>query len=460
MNQYAIEGFTPPHLLSGMAESTPILIALSGGADSSALLFALDAYAGKHGTPLAVAHVDHKLRGAESDADREFCRSLAESYGLPFYLLEADVRSLAQAHHRGVEEEARQVRYQFFAALMKEHGIPLLATAHNADDNAETVLFHLCRGSGLRGLCGIPATRAFGEGTLIRPLLGVPKQRILDFCEQNRIPYVTDATNKDTCYARNRIRHNVLPELTAINSGARDNISRLCTSLRQDEEFISSAVSQFLNRHEADGSLPLDALVHAPAAIASRAVASLLSRLTEDVRAVHIEAVLELARAAVPHSTVHLSDGIAASVENGSLVIAKKTAPQRDISFYYEVGVGETEIPEANMTLIIENAAGSHKNHQTLKNIYKKSTTTKISSDRIYGSLSVRNRREGDSLLSCGMHKKIKKLMCDRKLPLPLRNRLPLLEDGQGILWVPSIALRDGAADGKEALTFTLYYSD
>ena len=455
-----LDGFTAPHRLSDMAENTPILVAFSGGADSSALLYLLADYAKRHGTPLSVAHVDHKLRGRESDADREFCRATAQSYGLPFYLLEADVAALAKENHRGVEEQARLTRYQFFAEVMRAHGIPLLATAHNADDNAETTLFHLARGSGLRGLCGIPATRGFEGGKIIRPILGASKQDVLSFCHSAHIEYVTDRTNDDVTYARNRIRHDVLPHLTEINSAAVTNISRACSSLLRDCDYLEQATEDFLAHYESQNAVPLEALNQAHSAIAYRAVATLLSRFSEDVRAVHVEAVRELALRAVPHASVDLPVGIRAAVENGTLVIGKADQTVAPLPYRYPIKQGVTEIPEAAVCVAVDTAEYSHKNHTSLKNIYKKATTIKISSATINGSLWARPRKEGDTILSRGMHKKVKKLMCDRKIPLPLRNRLPLLEDDCGLLWIPLATLRDGADSHEPALHITLYYND
>lgn len=459
MKTFSLEGFIPPHKLTSTSKNTPILVAFSGGADSSALLFLLAEYAKQTGAPLSVAHVDHKLRGRDSDADREFCRARAEAMGLPFYALEADVAKLAAEHHRGIEEQARKVRYDFFASLMKEHDIPLLATAHNADDNAETVLFHLTRGSGLQGMCGIPPVRPFDGGTVIRPLLGTTKADILAFCEQNRIPYVTDSTNADVTYARNRIRHRVLPELAEINGGALANISRLCASLRTDEDFMRKTTEDLIARHVADRSVALETLANTHPAIAARAVAWMLSDLTDDVRAVHIHSILELAASAVPHSALDLGNGARALIEDGRLMLQSKTPSASPVHFCYRLREGENPIPEADALILIEKDVTTRKNHKTFKNIYKKATTTRISFDKIYGSFTVEPRREGDVIFSGGMHKKVKKLMCDRKLALPLRGRLPILRDERGIVWIPEVALRDGAADGNDWITVTLFYN-
>ena len=456
----ALRGFTQPHLLSGMAENTPILLALSGGADSVALLALLCDYAKKNGTPLSVAHVNHKLRGADSDADRDFCRALAAKHDLPFYLLETDVATLADQNHRGIEEEARIVRYDFFSSLMEKHSIPLLVTAHHADDNAETVLLHLTRGSGLRGLCGIAPVRDFETGKLLRPLLSVTKSEILAFCEANDLAYVTDATNDDTDYARNRIRHKVMPELCRVNPAAAESIARLCKVAAKENDFMDECAKDFLAAHQkTDGSIPTKALNNAHPALAARVISCLLAEVLDESCSVHTEAVLRLSENGMPHSSLDLGDGVRATIENGALSFTRAPEePQKNFDYEISLHMGENPIPEANMMILIEDNS-SHKNQESVKNIYKKATTTYLSSAKIDDSLMARPRREGDVILTCGMHKKVKKLMCDRKIPLPLRARLPLLCDTEGILWIPLAAQRDGIiGDGK--IKVTLFYND
>lgn len=456
----SLAGFTPPHLLSGMAEDTPLLVALSGGADSVALLALLVNYAAETGASLSVAHVNHKLRGPDSDRDSAFCRALAEKHGLPFYLLEADVGKMAKENRRGVEEQARLVRYDFFASIMAANDIPLLVTAHHADDNAETVLLHITRGSGLHGLSGIAPVREFATGKLLRPMLLATKEEILCFCEQNELAYVTDKTNSDTDYARNRIRHNVMPELARINPSVATSLSRLCRSVSRDDDFIDTCARTFLDTHiTADGSLPLTALCQTHPALSTRAVAILLTPLLDELSAVHVESVMKLVKNGVPHSSLDLGNGVKACVEDESLRLLKESAPlATHFDFQIPLHEGENPIPEADMLILIEKDS-SPKNQQTVKNIYKKATTTYISSATIYDSFIARPRQDGDVILAGGMHKKVKKLMCDRKIPLALRSRLPIVCDADGILWIPLTAQRDGTS-GDKKVKITLFYND
>lgn len=142
-------------------------------------------------------HVNHGIRGEEAIRDREFCRGFCRDRGIPFFCLDADVPAMRQ-QGESLETAARRVRYGYFAAVMGEQDYPLLAVAHNADDNLETVLFRICRGTGLRGLCGIPPVRAFGSGYLVRPLLGVSREEILRYLGERELSYVTDSTNEET----------------------------------------------------------------------------------------------------------------------------------------------------------------------------------------------------------------------------------------------------------------------
>ena len=172
------EGFAAPHEISGFDIGTPILVAFSGGSDSASLLHMMRGYADMTGTPIYAAHVNHGIRGDEADRDEQFCRSVAKEYGIEIFVLNADVPSIARERRLSVETAAREVRYEFFARIMEEQNIPILAVAHNADDNLETVLFNISRGSGLSGVSGIPKTRELSIGVMIRPILAVSKSDI------------------------------------------------------------------------------------------------------------------------------------------------------------------------------------------------------------------------------------------------------------------------------------------
>lgn len=313
---------TPVHILSRLAPSEAILVGFSGGADSRVLLHLLAGYCRENGATLYAAHIDHGIRGEEARRDREFCVRTADEYGIKIFVLEADVPALAREHHESLETEARRVRYDYFADIMAKNNIRVLATAHNADDNLETMLFNLTRGSGLRGIAGIPASRPFGEGgVLVRPLLGVPKSEILAYCEENKLGYVTDSTNSDEKYSRNLIRHKVIPLLEQINGGLLSNSARLAAAARAADEFISAEAEGYIKERGEDANR-LDSLCRLPDAVRLTVLGMLYSaaadgRIAEET---HLASLDGLCRRGVGHSALSLPGLVRAQIEGGRLV--------------------------------------------------------------------------------------------------------------------------------------------
>ena len=447
------EKFISPSALSGLDEVTPVLVAFSGGADSSALLHMLAEYGKICGARIYAAHVNHMIRGEEADRDEEFCRRVAESLGIELFVLRRDVPAYAREVGKSVETAARDVRYDFFNALMKEHNIPLLATAHNANDNLETMIFNITRGSGLKGVCGIPATRRCEGGTVIRPILDMSRREILEYCRENAIEYVTDSTNVDTDYTRNMIRSTVIPALQKINGNAVENASRLSASLRSDEKCLEELTERFLDEAYGDASLECEKLLALPSAVANRVLMTLFDRASGggSLESVHVDAILELCRVARPHSVLNLPCEVDARIERGRLFLEKRTeacVPSED--FQLSLSEGINFISDIHTEIIIGNS-------QSAKNIYKKSILLYLDSDKICGSLKARNRRAGDKIRSGGMSKSVKKLLCDKKIPLDIRYRLPILFDDEGLVAVPLCCVRDGAEHkGKTDVTSRL----
>lgn len=450
------KGFVSPHKLADMDTSASILIGFSGGADSSALLCMLNAYAKESGSKLYAAHINHGIRGAEADRDEDFCRKTAEKYGIPIFVLRADVPAIAKESGESVETAARRVRYDFFDELMREHGIQILATAHNANDNLETVIFNLARGTGLDGLCGIPKTRDVNSGKLVRPILDMSRSEILDFCKKNDLSYVTDSTNADTDYTRNKIRADIIPSLLSINGAAVTSATRASENLRADSQYLWQLTDSFIKENLKNEKIPLDALKSAPRPIFNRAIMRIYSDMTNgaSLDADHVESVWKLVSKAVTHSYIDLPHAIEAAIENG-LVFRKKTDTVKYEPYEFELNRENTMISQTNCEIVIGNS-------QKKINIYKTSILLYIDSVKIKGVLKARDRRAGDRILENGMHKSVKKLMCDRKIPLELRSRIPVIYDDEGIVAIPFLAVRDGMKtnENKEnalPLQFYLY---
>ena len=434
-------GFAEPHLLSGLPSDTPLLVAFSGGADSGALLDMTVRYAASSGARVYAAHVNHGIRGAEADRDEEFCRRAAERYGIEIFVLRADVPAIAKESGKSIETAARDVRYEYFSKIMTENNIPVLCVAHNADDNFETILFNISRGSGLSGVCGIPRTRDLDGGIMIRPILEISKDDINKYCSENNIEYVTDSTNTDTDYTRNRIRSRVIPELKAICPSAESAAARLSATLREDSLCLESMASWFLDETRNGFFIETEKLCGSPYAISSRALMSLYSEISDghSLEYTHIKAIFELAKKAVPHSSLNLPNGVRAVVENGSLGFTKAPPIQRNLereAFSVKLCEGENRISQINSEIIIGYT-------QKGKNIYKKSMNLSIDFDKIVGNLYARERRTGEKIRMNSMGKSLKKLMCDKKVPEELRHRIPVICDDRGIVAVPYIGVSD-----------------
>lgn len=228
-----------------------VVAALSGGADSVSLLYALTELSAELGITVSACHVNHHLRGEESDADMRFCVELCERLGVELRVLEADVASMQQKHE-SLEECARRVRYDFFAEVSCGKK---LATAHNSNDCAETVLLNLMRGTGLKGLCGVPPVR----GNIIRPLILCTRREVEEYCSARGLTWVTDKTNLSTDYTRNRIRHIILPEMLKINGSLFGTMNRMEQSLREDSDFLDGMARQALNDAQTTVRLKLPA---------------------------------------------------------------------------------------------------------------------------------------------------------------------------------------------------------
>ena len=442
------QGFAEPHSFSGLPPSTPMLVAFSGGSDSGALLHMMLRYAAHVGAKVYAAHINHGIRGEEADRDEQFCRKVAESYGIEIFVLRADVPAIAEAEGKSVETAARDLRYAYFAEIMKKNNIPLLCVAHNADDNLETIIFNISRGSGLSGVCGIPRTRDFEGGTIIRPILEMSKDDINKYCSENNIEYVTDSTNTDTDYTRNRIRSLVIPELKAICPRAEAAAARLSASLREDALCLESMANWFLEETRQGFSVEAEKLCGSPYAISSRAIMSLYTEISEGhtLEFSHVGAILELSRKAEPHSSLDIPFGIRAVIETGCLCLTRSAPPQKNSDleeFSVTLCEGLNHVSEINGQITLNNT-------ENAKNIYKKSINLSIDSAKIIGDLYARERRAGDKIKLRGMSRSIKKLMCDQKIPCEIRPRIPMICDDSGIVAVPTLGVRDSYAPSND----------
>ena len=276
-----------------------ILVALSGGGDSMALLSVLEKLAQERDLHLHAAHFNHQLRGEESQRDETFVTEWCEKRNIPLIIGQGDVAQEAKAQGKGVEETARAMRYGFLTQAAQDLGADKLATAHHADDSAETMLLNLLRGTGLKGLTGIPEKR----DCILRPLLGATRAELAAYAAEHRIPFVEDSTNGTDDAARNMLRHQVLPVLKKLNPRVVENMSRTASLLTADKAALDAACRKLLAQcavtPNVSGMIPLAVLQDAPEALRGRLVLAVLAAVAgheKDLTAAHIRAVLTLDR--------------------------------------------------------------------------------------------------------------------------------------------------------------------
>lgn len=273
-----------------------VCVALSGGADSVSLLTVLCSVKGELGAEVYACHLNHGLRGADSDSDEQFCRELCKSLNVPLYVKKIDASAAVQKHE-SIEEAARKARYEFFEETLEHYGARVLATAHNANDNAETVLLNLTRGTGLKGLCGIPPVRKFGkngEYRVIRPLIYCERGGIEDYLRLVGQDFVVDRTNLSEDYTRNRIRRRVLPELAEINPSIVGVIGRMTRNLRSDSEFLEEQAREAYEKTREGRGWNASAISKLPEPIKARCVRKILMQGGIEPSALRIDTAISL----------------------------------------------------------------------------------------------------------------------------------------------------------------------
>lgn len=441
-----------------------MLVGFSGGLDSSVLLFLAYAHAKRCGAPLYVLHLHHGIRGEEADRDAAFSRAVAEAYGLPFLLRKANVPRIAAETGESLEAAARRVRYEAFSEAMEEHNIPLLLTAHHANDNLETMLFHLLRGSGLRGLCGIPPARKIGSRHLVRPLLEIPRDELLAFAERNAIPYVEDSSNADNAYTRNLVRMEIVPQLSKITPHPEASALRTANSLSRDRDFLDGLAADLLS-HAADGdALSLDVLRAAPDAVLVRALLLYwqmrVPRLSS-YESTHLEALLTFTRQGETGTHLSLKGG-SASLLRGLLKIDPQSEASAPKTFSLPLTEGESHLPGRSIIVMLTPCAEAQKIDICGKNIYNSATQIPLCFDTILRGLSavtIRTRLPGDRILLRGVHRSLRSVCNEYGLSTEERAQLLVVARNDEVLWIPAVALSDTVFSEAERATHLISLS-
>jgi len=427
-----------------------ILVGLSGGADSVALLHVLVNLRAEWALKLAAVHIHHGIR-PDAEKDVEFCKKLCKELEVPLYVEYVKVPELARKQGMSEEEAGRQVRYMQFEKYRTELGLDLVAVAHHRNDQAETMLFQLFRGSGLRGLTGIPLKR----DCIIRPLMVVSREEIEKYLEEKNVSHVTDSTNAEDVYARNRIRHHILPVAEEIAPGAVDHMNQTAELLQEIKDYMEQETAEFLDRYsereEGMLSVSVEALQKVHPALQKSVVLEAIAEVLDgrkDITGRHVQSVLSLVVKGGEKS-VYLprGAGVIKSYDKLIFMSAKKQEEDACVGKIEQTKILTIE-PDKQYLLsdgsILTTKLYSCDNFcNYLENIPKSDCIKWFDYDKIKGVLSFRRRKQGDYLTvrDDGARKALQDYFVNEKVPKSARNEKMVLADGAHIVWVPGMRI-------------------
>lgn len=410
-----------------------VLCAVSGGADSMCLLHMLRSRQEALGIEVMAAHFEHGLRGEESLRDASFVEKFCGDNNILCVVSHGNVSEYAEKNGLGTEEAARIMRYEFLERTAKELTCDRIATAHNADDNAETVLFNLCRGTGMTGLCGIPPVR----GKIVRPLLDMTRADIEKYLEEQGIPHVEDSSNQSDDYSRNILRHRVTPVMREINPRFAEAAFRTAELMRQDEDFIECAAQKFIDENYNGESIGVQELSKLHDAVTARVFRRLCPKSLSQS---HVEDAVELL-----HGTALAFldlPGIRLQREQGRIYFGEVEHIQiRE----RELVPGETlHIPEAGLRISTEIS----EEYEEINGLFK---TYLFKYDSICGKMFVTPRKSGDKIRPFGRNctKSLKSLFNEAHMTQRQRDLTPVIRDDRGVIAVCGLAVDQRVAAGE-----------
>ncbi len=419
-------------------EHDKIVVGVSGGPDSMALLYILKDIKEELDFSIYIAHVNHGIRKEEADADEAYVKKICQKLSLPFYSTKVNMDKYAIENKLTSEEAGRAIRYDFFNKILYDVGGGKIAVAHNKNDQAETLLMRFFRGTGLEGLRGME----YKNMNIVRPLLDSSREEIEDFCKENNIEARIDRTNLEPIYGRNRTRLEVIPYIIKnYNKGIVDTLKRTARLAQMDSEFILGFVESRFNNLVVEESLAsivlcIDKLNTEHYSIKSRIIRRSIERINGNIKGIeekHINNIISLIEENATGKSINITNNIVVKTSYGNLIIEKEK--KSDInSFSYHFNIGDT-------VTIYELGSTITSNIVPITDVDIKKTNRFIKFfdyDRIKGGLYIRNRKDGDRFTPLGMDgsKKLKDFFIDKKIPRDKRDLIPIIEDSEEIIWV------------------------
>jgi tRNA(Ile)-lysidine synthase len=414
-----------------LAPDETVVVGVSGGADSLGLLHILTEIE-EYNLKLIISHINHGIRPEEGKRDAEFVEEIAKKLNLPFELKEVNTPELKKILNLSLEEAARILRYGFFKEVLCKYGANRVATGHTLDDQAETVLMRIIRGSGTSGLSAIPPV---SKGYIIRPLIQTPRSEIEEYLRAKGVKWIEDSTNRAKDFLRNRIRHELIPELQEYNPKIKEALSRTASILRVEEDFIKSRAKNWFEyvfgssgENELLGTISHYKLI--PEALRPPFIRIAIEKLKGDLRKIsfnHIISVDELLLSETPSGEISLPHEIVVTKGYDLFLFTRKSELKREFSHTIS-SPGKWSFPDFDCEVEITE----------VKSLSENKFVGIFDADSVEFPFGVRNFRPGDRFIPLGMKtlKKVKRFFIDEKIPRFLRNRIPVFLSKGEIMWI------------------------
>lgn len=449
-----------------LEKDTGVVVALSGGADSTALLLCLNTLKNEYNIKVTALHINHMIRGKEADRDEMFCQNLCKNLNVDFVCERVDIPSLSKERKMSLELCARQERYRIFEEVCTRTNSKFVATAHTASDNVETVLFNIARGTSLKGLCGIVPKRPLSDDVfVIRPLIDVTRVQVEEYLLSLGQEYVTDSTNLEDEYTRNLIRHNVVPQLQKINPSLEDAVVRMSQNISLICEFVKNQADNLF----CDNVKELNSLDVFMQGEIIKIMFEKKAPATSMLESVHIQGVIkEISRVANGEksmSFVSLPEGLCAFISNGKIKILHESEVKESLEaneYYLPLSQCDNFVNHDKFLLRVCDGKENFPEKLSFnENVYKKYNSATLYCDTIPHNLYVKNKKGSDTIQLCGINKSVKRLLNEAKIPLEERNSLPVVANKDNIVYIPKVGVCDKFSkksdENKYQITICVY---